>query len=483
MADIFLTNTLTRKKEKFKPINRKEVKIYTCGPTVYRDIHIGNLRSYLMADILKRVLLYNGFSVKHIKNITDVGHMRSDPTTSRLRGASETAAFDPVIAEALKKGKTPHEIAKEYTKKFRDDEKALNILPADNFPKATEHITEMIELTKGLIEKGLAYETNGTVYYNVKKFKNYGQLSGNTLDKMDKLLEAVRVSSESDKKKSVDFALWKKADEGHILQWDSPWGKGYPGWHIECSAMSMKHLGDHFDIHTGGEDNIFPHHENEIAQSEGSTGKPFVNIWLHGGWLLIDSKKMARREGETFTISEIVEKGYNPLSFRYLTLMAHYRSRLNFSWDSLKQAETTLNNLYRWVSGLGQGFGDKNKKDTSDFEQNFLEAINDDMDMPKALDIVWQLTKSDVDDDSKLKSLLKFDKVLGLDIQNAEQMEVKNISDRITKIEIEKLLKERKSAREKDDFKLSDKIRDEIKAKGYEVVDSKDGQKLKRIIN
>lgn len=467
MADIFLTNTLSRKKEKFTPIDKKEIKIYTCGPTVYRDIHIGNLRSYLMADILKRVLTYNGYKVKHIKNITDVGHMRSDDSVQ--------SAHDPIISEALKKGKSPKEIAKEYTQKFLEDEKMLNILPADNFPKATEHIKEMIELIKELIEKGLAYESEGNIYYDVKKFKKYGRLSGNTLDKMDKLLEAVRVSTEADKKDSVDFALWKKADEGHILQWDSPWGKGYPGWHIECSAMSMKHLGNHFDIHTGGEDNIFLHHENEIAQSEGVTGERFVNIWLHGGWLLIDNKKMARREGETFTISEIVDKGFNPLSFRYLALMAHYRSRLNFSWASLKQAETTLNNLYREISGYATE--SEAKIGCAEYEQNFLEAVNDDLNTSKALEIVWNLVDSDYPASAKLKTLLKFDGVLGLDLEKIVRESAK-IPE-----EVEKLLQKRVEAREKDDFKLADKIRDEIKAKGYEVVDTKGGQKLKIIVN
>ena len=248
------------------------------------------------ADILKRTLTYSGFKVKHIKNITDVGHMRID--------AQGGEAFDPVITEALKKGKTPQEIAQEYTKQFLEDEKKLNIIPADTFPKATDHIKEMIEITKELIEKGFAYEADGNVYYDVKKFKNYGKLSGNTLDKMDKLYEAVRVSSEADKKAGVDFVLWKKAEEGRSMKWDSPWGEGFPGWHIECSAMSMKYLGENFDIHTGGEDNIFPHHEDEIAQSEAAKGKKVVYMWFHAGFLLVAGKKMARRADNVYTISE-----------------------------------------------------------------------------------------------------------------------------------------------------------------------------------
>jgi len=466
MADILLTNTLTRKKEKFKPIKSNEVGIYTCGPTVYSDIHIGNLRSYLMADILKRVLIYNGFKTRHIKNITDVGHMRTDDSGT---------THDPILSQASKKGKSPQEIAKKYTKIFLEDEKKLNILPADNFPKATSHIKEMIEMTRVLINKKLAYESDGNVYYNVRKFKNYGQLSGNTLDKMDKLLEAVRVSSETDKKDSVDFALWKKAEPEHILQWDSPWGKGYPGWHIECSAMSTKYLGNNFDIHTGGEDNIFPHHENEIAQSEGITGESFVNFWLHGDWLLVDSKKMARREGTVYTVAALEKKGFNPLVFRYLMLTAHYRSRLNFTWKSLEAAQTALNNLYREVTGFA--LESNAKIGCAEYEQNFQNAINDDLDMPKALSIVWSMVDSEYPASAKLRSLFKFDKVLGLDFEKVAQ-ESKKVPT-----EVKELVKERKNAREKDDFDRSDKLRKKIGDKGYEVVDTNDGQKLKKIIN
>src|SRR3989344_5202659 len=248
-------NTLTRQIEDFKPINPSEVGIYTCGPTVYRDVHIGNFRTYLMADFLRRTLEYNRFRVTHIKNITDVGHMR------RLGHDHNHGQLDPIIEEAIKKGKTPKEIASYYTEIFLKDEEKLNIEKANKYPKASEHVKEMIEIIKILLKKKLAYETEGTIYFDVKKFKNYGQLSGNTLDKMDNLLQAVRVSLETDKKESIDFALWKKAEEGRLMRWDSPWGEGFPGWHIECTAMSIKYLGDTFDIHTGGEDLIFPHHE------------------------------------------------------------------------------------------------------------------------------------------------------------------------------------------------------------------------------
>lgn len=479
MPYVFLTNTLTRKKEKFVPIDEKEVRIYTCGPTVYRDIHIGNLRTYLMADILKRVLLYNGYKVRHIKNITDIGHIRIEAGGD---------AFDPIVSEALKQGKTPQQIAAEYTKIFLEDEKKLNILPPDTYPKATEHIKEIIAITKILLEKDYAYEIGGTVYFNVKKFKNYGQLSGNTLEKMDKLMEAVRVSSETDKKDSVDFALWKKSKVGENMKWDSPWGEGFPGWHIECSAMSLKLLGNAFednkfypeksrtiDIHTGGEDNIFPHHEDEIAQSEAATGKKFVKYWLHGGFLLVNGEKMARRRGNVYTISTLEEKGFNPLAFRYLALTTHYRSRLNFTYKSLEAAQTSLNNLYREVSGYA--LESDPKTGCAEYEQSFLEAINNDLDMPKALSIVWDLVDSKYPASAKLASLYKFNQVLGFGLEK-----IASESKKVTE-EVRNLIDQREEARKQGDFARSDKLREKINKQGYEVVDTKEGQKLKKIIN
>jgi len=514
MTNIFLANTLTRKKEKFVSIEKGKVKIYSCGPTVYSDIHIGNLRTYLAADILKRVLLYNSYKVQQIKNITDVGHMRTDPTSPRLRGAGETAAYDPIIAEALKTGKTSQQIAAEYTKKFFEDEKKINILPADTFPLATDNVKEMIELIKKLIDKGYAYVTDGkvlaaesgakrgkagirggadhgsfgTVYFDVKKFARYGQLSGNTLAKMDKLLEAVRVATETDKKDSVDFALWKKAESGRSMKWDSPWGEGFPGWHVECSAMSMKYLGDRFDIHTGGEDNIFPHHEDEIAQSEAAVGKKVVNYWIHAGFLLVDGKKMARREGNVYTISELEKRGFNPLAFRYLVLTAHYRSRLNFTWESLEAAQNSLNNLYREVTGFATsdkpkvarlptpnavGYGGQG---CTECEQKFSKAINNDMDMPTALSVVQHLVKSNCPAGAKLASLYKFDQVLGLDFEKvaAEAAKVPE--------EVKKLVDEREELRNKGDFAGADKLRKKILEKGYEVVDEETGSRLKKAV-
>src|SRR3989344_3703517 len=377
-------NTLARKIEEFRPIDPsassgQAVGIYTCGPTVYREVHIGNFRTYIGADILRRVLMYNGFRVVHIKNITDVGHMRN------IGNAHHRQQIDPIIEEALKMGKTPEEIAAHFTKIYLEDEKKLNILPATVYPKATDHIKEMIEIIKILISKGFAYEVGGTVYFDVKKFKNYGKLSGNTLSKMDNLLKAVRVSLETDKKDSIDFALWKNAEKDRLIKWDSPWGEGFPGWHIECSAMSIKYLGDTFDIHTGGEDLVFPHNEDEIAQSEAATGKKFANYWVHGGYLLIEGEKMSRSKGNVYAISEIEEKGFEPLSFKYLTLTVHYKSKMNFSWDGLEAAQTALNNLRNIVSNWN-----KPKIGCAEYEEKFLEAINDDLNIPKAMAVVRQ---------------------------------------------------------------------------------------------
>jgi len=455
-----LYNTLTRKVEEFKPINPGQVGIYTCGPTVYREVHIGNLRTYLAADILKRVLQYNGFRVIHVKNITDVGHLR-------LSADHHHAQIDPIIEEALKSGKTPQQIAEHFTKIYLEDEKKINILPATQYPKASDHIKEMIALISILIKKGFAYETDGTVYFDVKRFKDYGRLSGNTLDKMDNLLKAVRVSLETDKKDSIDFALWKKAEPDRLMKWDSPWGWGFPGWHIECSAMSIKYLGDKFDIHTGGEDLIFPHHEDEIAQSEAAVGQKVVNYWIHGGYLLIEGKKMSRSKRNVYTISDIEKKGFQALSFRYLAMTVHYRAKMNFTWKGLNAAQTALNSLWNTVSGW-----DEPKIGCAEYEERFLEAINDDLNMPKALAIVWELVKSDYPSSAKAKSLFKFDKILGLDLEKAK--EFRKLKEEIPD-EVLRLVKEREKLRKEKRFHLSDQIRNKIRKMGYDIQDRKDG--------
>lgn len=453
-------NTLSRKIENFKPIDADKVGIYTCGPTVYREVHIGNFRTYIGADILRRVLIYNGFRAVHIKNITDVGHMRS------LDAGDEQV--DPVIEEALKEGKSPAEISEHFTRLYLKDEKKLNILPATYRPKASDHIKEMIEIIKILISKKLAYETDGNVYFDVKKFKDYGKLSGNTLDKMDQLLKAVRISVETDKKDSADFALWKKAEKDRLMKWESPWGDGFPGWHIECSAMSIKYLGDNFDIHTGGEDLIFPHHEDEIAQSEGATGGKFANYWMHGGYLLVDGEKMSRSKGNVYIISQLEKKGYEPLAFRYLTLMTHYRNRMNFTFEALESAQTALNNLRELVLVF-----DKPKIGCAEYEEKFSDAINEDLNIPKALGIVWEMMRSDYPTSAKAESLFKFDQVLGLDLERSKEL-FKKKEEKIPG-DVMKLVEERRGLRKQKRYLLADQWRYKIRKKGYDIQDLKDG--------
>ncbi|MBI4089158.1 MAG: cysteine--tRNA ligase [Candidatus Levybacteria bacterium] len=462
-----LYNTLTRKIEEFKPLNPPVVTMYTCGPTVYRHIHIGNFRTYLMADFLRRTLEYNAYKVTHIKNVTDVGHMR----TSELHQGKN---IDPVLEEALKEGKTPKEITSYYTKLFLEDEEKLNIKKANKYPKATEHIKEMIEIIKILLDKGLAYRTGGTVYFDVSKFKDYGQLSGNTLDKMDMLLKAVRISVETDKKDSPDFALWKEAEEDRMMKWESPWGEGFPGWHIECSAMSIKYLGDTFDIHTGGEDLIFPHHEDEIAQSEGASGKKFVNYWLHGGYLLIDGKKMSRSKGNVYTISDLQKKGFDPLAFRYLTMLTHYKQEMNFTWDALEAAQIAYKRLVEEVAEF------KNPKiGCAEYEEKFLEAVNDNLNMPKALAVMWDLVKSDYPDSAKAESIFKMDQVLGLDLEKAREKK-KNIKVVVSDA-IKKLIGERERLRKMGSFTKADHLRNKIKKLGYRLKDTKEGVEIEKI--
>jgi len=468
-----LYNTLTRKVEDFKPINPPQVGIYTCGPTVYREVHIGNFRTYLGADFLRRILEYNGFNVTHIKNITDVGHMR------HVGHGHHAVQIDPIIKEALDQGKTPMDIANHYADLFFKDENKLNIKKATKYPKASDHVREMIEIIKILLKKDLAYEIDGTIYFNVKKFKNYGKLSGNTLDKMDKLLKAVRVSVETDKKDSADFALWKKAEKGRLMKWQSPWGPpaggGFPGWHIECTAMSIKYLGDTIDIHTGGEDLIFPHHEDEIAQSEGASGKKFVNYWLHGGYLLVDNEKMSRSKGNVYTISDLEKKGYDPMSFRYLTLMTHYRTKMNFTFDALHGAQTALNRLRLDIETW-----DKPKIGCAEYEERFLEAINNDLNMPEALSIVWELVRSDYPTSAKAESLFRFDEVLGLNLKQVQSSKFKVKSLEIPQ-KVMDMIKEREELRRQKRYHLADQLRNKIKKMGYNAIDTKKGTDIKKI--
>jgi cysteinyl-tRNA synthetase len=469
-----LYNTLIKQKEEFKPIHKGKVSVYSCGPTVYDFAHIGNLRAYTASDFLRRYLEYLGYEVRQIKNITDVGHLTADDIAQADTGE------DKMVKAVRREKKTPQEIAKFYEEAFREDEKQMNILPAHYFPRATAHIPQMIKMIETLIEKGHAYEKNGNVFYDVTSFKNYGKLSGNTLDN---LKVGARLEEHPDKKHPWDFALWLKAPEDHILQWDSPWSRGYPGWHIECSAMSIEYLGDTLDIHTGGEDHIFPHHEAEIAQSEGATGKKFSNFWIHNRFLLVEGEKMSKSKGNFYKLQDIVEKGFDPMHLRLFYLSSHYRKQADFSWPALEQARANFERIADWKGKLEKISKSKMVIPiASDELIQFNSVMDDDLNTPLALTLLYNLitetnklfTESKVDPEKAAYILGVFDeinKVFGLKFQEKE-----------TEIpeEIKKLAEDRLEARKSKDFQKSDELRKEIEKMGYLIEDLGDGYKLKK---
>lgn len=398
-----LYNTLSKRVEPFEPVRAGKVGMYTCGPTVYREVHLGNLRSYLLADWLRRALAtVGGYDVRHVKNITDVGHMRQD-----LLERGE----DKVIAAALAEGRTPREIATRYTELFRRDEERLDILPAHVFPKATDHVPEMVRLTERLLATGHAYAVDGTVYFDVSAFAGYGRLSGNV---REALKQGVRAEVDPQKRDAADFALWKKAEPGRMLAWPSPWGDGFPGWHIECSAMSTKYLGERFDLHTGGVDNIFPHHEDEIAQSEAAFGAPFVRHWVHGQHLLADGVKMAKAAGNYYTLEEVIRLGFDPLAFRYQCLLTHYRTRMNFTLGALRQAAEAFDHLRQRVRQHAQLAHDGRDGDAGPWRARFRERIADDLDLPGALAVLNEALSAELGGRAKLAFALECDEIFGL---------------------------------------------------------------------
>jgi cysteinyl-tRNA synthetase len=460
-----LYNTLTRQKEKFIPINKDEVRIYSCGPTVYQYAHIGNLRTYVFMDILRRVLKYNGYKLKHVMNITDVGHLVSDADDGE----------DKMMKTAKAANKSPWEIAEYYTKVFMNDIAELNIGTPEIIAKATDHIDDMIDFVEKLVEKGYGYETSDGIYFDVMKFKGYGKLS--RLD-LEGQIAGARVGVNEEKRHPADFALWKKAPKEHIMQWPSPWGMGYPGWHIECSAMGRKYLGDEFDIHTGGVDHIPVHHENEIAQSEALLGKPAVHYWLHGEFLLVDNGKMSKSLGNTYTISDLKKNGINPLAYRYMCLNANYRSKLNFTWDGIKAAQVSLDRLMEGV--LAHKKADVNAKvDASvidGFKKEFDEALNDDLNIPKALGVVWNVARYSVKSVDLYDLLLKMDEILGLDFAKAADKPAETSAE--LDPEVQALVDQRQQARKEKNWKLADEIRNKLSEMGYQIEDTPTGAKV-----
>lgn len=458
MADIFLTNTLTHQKEKFVPINSPNVGMYTCGPTVYLNAHIGHMRKYLMDDVLVRVLKANGYQVTQVMNITDVGHLVSDADTGE----------DKMEKSAKVAGKSVWDLAKFYEKQFFDSTKALNINRPDVVCKATDHIQEQIDLIKKLEEKGFTYKTGDGIYFDTSKFKNYGVLTGGKAG----IRPGTRIEM-GDKKNPTDFALWKFSpkDEKRQMEWDSPWGTGFPGWHIECSAMSMKYLGEQFDIHTGGEDHIAIHHTNEIAQSEAATGKsPFVRYWLHTAFLTVDGAKMSKSLGNFYTIDDVIKKGFDPLALRYLYLGAHYRDPLNFTWESLKASQAALSKLKSLVANLKSQndrtvLSEEKEKKVDDYRNQFMEAVNDDLNTSKALAVLWEMLKSNIPGEDKYDLVMSFDEILGLKLSE--------VTDNKPQIpgNIQILIDQRQKFRKEGKYEEADKIRDQIQKLGFSVSD------------
>jgi cysteinyl-tRNA synthetase len=447
LPTVRLYNTFTRRKEALRPLEDGRLRIYSCGPTVYRYAHIGNLRTFMVPDLLRRSLEYLGYEVEQVMNITDVGHLTDDMFD---RGE------DKMLVAARLENKTPEQIAAYYTEAFLEDLDRLNIRRADVYPRATAYIPKMIELIKTLLAKGNAYEIEGNVYYDITTFPAYGRLSGNTVDS---LLVGVRGEADPRKRHPADFTLWKAAGENRQQVWPSPWGPGYPGWHIECSAMSLSLLGDRFDIHTGGADNVFPHHEAEIAQSEAVTGQQVVSIWMHGGLLMLSGTRMAKSAGNFFRVTELEERGIDPLAFRYLALQAKYRAPLNFSTEGLAGADRALRQLR---DKLGE-WSDQRGTVDAEWDARFRAAIADDLDFPRAMALVAELSRSDLDPGSKAATLLAWDRVLGLDLDRT--------AERPLPAGAQQLIAEREKARAAKDFARADQLREQLRSLGVSVAD------------
>jgi len=456
-----LYNTLTRKKEVFRPIHKGKVGIYSCGPTVYWYQHIGNLKAYIFSDILKRYLKYLRYKVKHVINITDVGHLTSDADTGE----------DKMEKAAKKEGKKAQEIAKYYFKLFKEDFYKLNILEPDVWSKATEYIKEQIKLIKILEKKGYTYKTSDGIYFDTSKFKNYRKLARLNI----KGLQAGKRINIKEKRNKTDFALWKFSEKPGIRQqeWDSPWGMGFPGWHLECSAMAMKNLGKTIDIHTGGIDHIPVHHTNEIAQSEAANNQKFVNYWMHEEFLVNKEGKMSKSKGMIMTIPELEKQGYNPLVYRYFILLTHYRKPVIFTTKHLDAAKNAYTRLKNIMSEIKKAKQKTNKKNIEMAKKQFLEFMNNDLNTPRAISYLWEILRDNrLNDSEKYKLTIEFDKVFGLDLEKQEEI--------IIPKKIKEIIKKREKARKENDWKEADKLRKKINKLGYKIDDTKEGAVVRK---
>lgn len=449
-----LYNTLTRKKEVFKPIKKDFVGMYVCGPTIYNFVHIGNLRAYFFADVLRRYFEFSGYKIKEVMNLTDVD--------------------DKTIKGSQKANESLRKFTEKYEKAFLEDIKSMNVEKPEVMPRATEHIKEMVAIIKKLLDEGIAYKAEDGIYFSIKKFKGYGKLSGIDIKEL-KVGASERVEKdEYDKESANDFALWKFYDkeDGDVV-WDTGIGKGRPGWHIECSAMSMKYLGENFDIHTGGVDLVFPHHENEIAQSEASTGKKFVNYWMHNEWLLVEGKKMSKSLGNFYTLRDIIEKNYSPMDLRYFYLSKNYRQPLNFTFGILESSKNSLERLKNIISNLDRG-QKKNKKNIELAKNEFAKIMDDDLNFTRALSYLWEILRDEkLNDSEKYELALEFDKVFGLKLGEEEKIKIPE--------EVMEIVGEREEARKNREWKKSDELREKIKKLGFAIDDTKEGYKIRKL--
>ncbi|MDD5331960.1 MAG: cysteine--tRNA ligase [Candidatus Nanoarchaeia archaeon] len=462
--EIKLFNTMSRKKELFKPIKKDEVGFYGCGPTVYNYAHIGNLRKYILDDLINRMFRYNHFKVNYVMNVTDVGHLSSDADSGE----------DKIKKQAEKEKKSAYDIARFYEDRFFEDTAKLNILKPDVTCRATEHIKEIINLIKKIEKNGYTYLSGGNLYFDVSKFKDYGKLARL---KMDELKAGARIEVDKNKKNPFDFVLWftESKFKNQEMLWESPWGIGYPGWHIECSAMSIEYLGNQFDIHTGGIDHINVHHTNEIAQSEAATGKkPWVKCWIHSEFLVADKGKMSKSSGEFLTLQILINKGYDPLDYRYFCLNTHYRKPLMFSFEALDSARNARERLNNKILEIRKNVGYSHKT-KNDYSIKFKESVNDDLNLPKALAVLWKvLDDPELGDREKYDLVMDFDSVLGLGLEDLEEKTVElNEKDK-------KLILERETARKNKDWKKADEIRNIFIKKGYILKDTPKGVKVEK---
>ncbi len=461
--EIKLYNTMSRKKEAFRPAEDRKVGIYACGPTVYWYQHIGNIRTYIFEDVLKRMFLYSGYDVKHVINVTDVGHLTSDADEGedKLVKALKREGL-PLTEESMLK------LADKYFQKFLEDFSRLNIVMPDVWCKATEHVDEMIELVRRIDENGYAYKTKVGLIFDTSKFKDYTKLARLDLEAQE---QGARVQKDPERRNASDFALWITNQPNHIMQWESPWGRGFPGWHVECSAMSMKYLGEHFDIHCGGKEHIPVHHTNEIAQAEAATGKKWVNYWLHAEWLVLPEGKMSKSKGSFYTIDDLIEKGYDPLAYRLFCYTAHYRSPLSFTFEALDAAKNAFESLRNRVIELKENPFSRPKE--NDYKKEFLSALYDDLNMPVVMSVVWAVIKdNDLGNKEKYDLLKDFDKVLGFNIDEFKRASLDE--------EIENMVAQRQEARKNRDWAAADRIRDQLKEKGIVLEDTKEGVRWRR---